>query len=533
MSGVFLSYSRADRELAERVVGSLRAIGVDVWWDQDMPGVDWQQELERQITELTALIVLWSPTSKNSEYVRDEARLALSSHKLVNALSGVSAPPFPFDRINGLPIDGWDGRATHGGWSRLVATLEEHLVRSGATKPGELIDALSRREGVVTAAEAAVTAAEEAYQDAKAREGDCRTASEAAREALRAADAQLQRVAEMHVSPAILRAAQAEFDNARAAAEAADAERKVAASGLSTASRALTRAKAELDRLFERAPPSTKSFDDPAPVESVRREPTTAPAVDPTPVALADSAPALEPRAQTAPAQPPAVVAPSLAASVAVADPEPSPAPPAPPPPSPAPSPRRSGTPWVIGAVAAVGVLSVVGLVALISKPEPSLSNTAQSNAVDSYAAAKPATGNDATSNAVAPASSSAPMDVATAKANASAAEDRKDLASAAYWWRIAANQGDAQAEYKIGLAYYMGYGVSVDDPVAVGWFQKAADQNQPDAEDWLGFAYENGYGVDKDMSMARTWYGRAAAAGKQSAQKWLDDHPADSSSSG
>ena len=71
MSGVFLSYSRTDRVLAEQVVRALRSIGVDVWWDQDMPGVDWQHELERQVTELSALVVIWTPASINSEYVRD------------------------------------------------------------------------------------------------------------------------------------------------------------------------------------------------------------------------------------------------------------------------------------------------------------------------------------------------------------------------------------------------------------------------------------------------------------------------------
>ena len=50
MSGVFLSYSRGDRALAEQIIQGLRALGIDVWWDEDMPGVDWQEELERQIT---------------------------------------------------------------------------------------------------------------------------------------------------------------------------------------------------------------------------------------------------------------------------------------------------------------------------------------------------------------------------------------------------------------------------------------------------------------------------------------------------
>jgi hypothetical protein len=43
VSGVFLSYSRGDRGLADKVIRGLRPIGVDVWWDEDMPGVDWQE----------------------------------------------------------------------------------------------------------------------------------------------------------------------------------------------------------------------------------------------------------------------------------------------------------------------------------------------------------------------------------------------------------------------------------------------------------------------------------------------------------
>ena len=95
MSGIFLSYSRVDRALAEQVLAGLRGLGVDVWWDEDMPGVDWQQELEHQINELAAVLVLWTPASINSKNVRDEARLSQHTDKLINVLAGVSAPPFP------------------------------------------------------------------------------------------------------------------------------------------------------------------------------------------------------------------------------------------------------------------------------------------------------------------------------------------------------------------------------------------------------------------------------------------------------
>lgn len=115
MAGIFLSYSRADRKHAYAVVQGLRALGVEVWWDEDMPGVDWQFELTYRITEMAAIMVLWSPKSLDSKNVGDEARLAYKKDKLINALIGVEEPRPPFDRINGLRIDGWDGREPHSG----------------------------------------------------------------------------------------------------------------------------------------------------------------------------------------------------------------------------------------------------------------------------------------------------------------------------------------------------------------------------------------------------------------------------------
>ena len=77
MSGLFLSYSRADRALADQIIRGLRAVGVAVWWDEDMRGVDWQMELEHRISELAGVMVIWSPHSLNSNPVRDMESVAL------------------------------------------------------------------------------------------------------------------------------------------------------------------------------------------------------------------------------------------------------------------------------------------------------------------------------------------------------------------------------------------------------------------------------------------------------------------------
>lgn len=63
---------------------------------------------------------------------------------------------------------------------------------------------------------------------------------------------------------------------------------------------------------------------------------------------------------------------------------------------------------------------------------------------------------------------------------------------------RKAAEQGDIDAQYKLGNCYYNGNGVSEDKAEAVKWYRKAAEQGNVDAQYSLGNCYSNGYGVHK-----------------------------------
>ena len=250
MTGVFLSYSRADQALAEQVISSLRRIGVRVWWDQDMPGVDWQDELAREIEAMVGVVVLWTPNSVASKNVKDEARLALHTEKLVNVLVGVRSPPFPFDRVNGLPIDGWNGHDPHGGWSRLVQTIEALAVRGGVAHGGELKDALARSEQELRAIKAAVVQAQDAFQDAQTMEAEAEEAANTASTDLAQAEAQLRHLGEISVTPLLLRAAQQEFEIAHTARMDADRAHRAARAQLSAAARRLSQAKADVDDRF-------------------------------------------------------------------------------------------------------------------------------------------------------------------------------------------------------------------------------------------------------------------------------------------
>ena len=60
------------------------------------------------------------------------------------------------------------------------------------------------------------------------------------------------------------------------------------------------------------------------------------------------------------------------------------------------------------------------------------------------------------------------------------------DKAEAVKWYRKAADQGNAKAQYDLGVCYRDGVGVTMDAAEAVKWFNKAVDKGSADAQDAL-----------------------------------------------
>jgi len=71
-----------------------------------------------------------------------------------------------------------------------------------------------------------------------------------------------------------------------------------------------------------------------------------------------------------------------------------------------------------------------------------------------------------------------------------------EDYAEALKWYRLAAEQGYADAQYALGKAYDDGEGVPQDYAEAVKWYRLAAERGQPDAQFNLGVMYAMGQGV-------------------------------------
>jgi TPR repeat protein len=89
--------------------------------------------------------------------------------------------------------------------------------------------------------------------------------------------------------------------------------------------------------------------------------------------------------------------------------------------------------------------------------------------------------------------------------------------------FREAAERGDAEAQFKLGMAYLIGLGVKQDEAEAVKWFKKAAEQRYAEAQFVLGMMYEEGKGgVKQDEAEAVKWYRKAAEQGHAPAQSHL-----------
>ena len=91
-----------------------------------------------------------------------------------------------------------------------------------------------------------------------------------------------------------------------------------------------------------------------------------------------------------------------------------------------------------------------------------------------------------------------------------------QDYAEAVKWYRLAAEQGYAKAQYNLGTMYDSGQGVPQDYAEAVRLFRLAADQGNAKAQTNLGTMFEYGTGVLEDNVMAHMWYNIGAANGNE-----------------
>lgn len=122
---VFISYQKHDIDLAVRVVRLLTNAGLTVWWDDDLtPRGSWDRIIEREISSADHVLVLWTPNSVQSEWVRIEANYALNCvpSKLVQARFNAAQVPMAFTLRQYVDLD-FEAPDRGPSWDRLLAWL--------------------------------------------------------------------------------------------------------------------------------------------------------------------------------------------------------------------------------------------------------------------------------------------------------------------------------------------------------------------------------------------------------------------------
>jgi hypothetical protein len=148
MADVFISYSREDRAVTHDVASLLEAQGVSVWWDRNIPiGRTFDDEIERQLQQARAVVVLWTARSVQSEWVKSEAMEGLEAGKLIPALIADARIPLVFRRTQAADLRGWPGEHNSEELEKFVDAVLASLGRQGQRRVATTVPAREQAPG--------------------------------------------------------------------------------------------------------------------------------------------------------------------------------------------------------------------------------------------------------------------------------------------------------------------------------------------------------------------------------------------------
>ena len=109
MADVFISYARADKARVAPLVAAIEARGWSVWWDPEIsPGREFDDAIDTELQAAKAVLVVWTPTSVASRWVRGEARDAAERNILVPVRFGQARLPIDVRAIHTIDLDDWN-----------------------------------------------------------------------------------------------------------------------------------------------------------------------------------------------------------------------------------------------------------------------------------------------------------------------------------------------------------------------------------------------------------------------------------------
>ena len=129
---LFLSYARADEASARRLANALEQAGYTIWWDALIEGgAAFGRSIAEALDSADAVLVLWSKTSVESDWVKDEAAQGRERHRLIPLSLDGSQPPLGFRQYQVIDISHWHGRSN----AAQIAAIERAIAMALGNAP--------------------------------------------------------------------------------------------------------------------------------------------------------------------------------------------------------------------------------------------------------------------------------------------------------------------------------------------------------------------------------------------------------------
>ena len=125
---IFLSYNRQDADRARQFAAAFAAEGFDVWWDVSLrSGQTYDEVTEEALHSAKAVVVLWSPRSVASRWVRAEATVADQNKTLLPVTIEPCRRPVKFELTQTAELSHWRGDVNDPAWQGFIADIRAFL----------------------------------------------------------------------------------------------------------------------------------------------------------------------------------------------------------------------------------------------------------------------------------------------------------------------------------------------------------------------------------------------------------------------
>lgn len=136
MADIFLSYNREDQATARLYADAFEAAGLSVWWDVTLrAGETYDVVTETALREARAVVVLWSPRSVLSRWVRAEATIADRNRTLVPAMIEQCERPIMFELTQTADLTHWNGDSADPAWQAFLTEVRRQASSSADELP--------------------------------------------------------------------------------------------------------------------------------------------------------------------------------------------------------------------------------------------------------------------------------------------------------------------------------------------------------------------------------------------------------------